>query len=227
MREICLDTETTGLSPNEGHKIVEIGCVEMIDKVKTGNNFHEYINPRRSMPEGAFRVHGISEEFLADKPIFAHVSEKFLNYIKGAKLIIHNAKFDMKFLNFELELIGSEPLSFDNVVDTLVVARNKFPGAKNSLDALCKRFEIDLGKRTLHGALLDSELLADVYVELMGGAQKGFKLESDNDKANDNLLNSQEKKVVIPSRNFNLDPDIVAKHKDFVTKNFKDSQWGY
>lgn len=225
MREICLDTETTGLNPFEGHKIVEIGCVEMINGVKTGNNYHQYINPRRPMPEAAFRVHGISDEFLEDKPIFAHIAKDFLDYIKDAKLIIHNAKFDMKFLNFELDLINEKPLSFDNVVDSLLVARNKFPGAKNNLDALCKRFEVDLTKRTLHGALLDSELLADVYIELMGGAQKGLQLSDDN-KEVDQVDITVDKKI-IPSRNYELSQDQLNLHKEFISQNLKESLWGY
>lgn len=225
MREICLDTETTGLSPNEGHKIVEIGCVEMVDGIKTGNNYHQYINPRRSMPEAAFRVHGISSEFLQDKPIFAHISKDFLNYIGDSKLIIHNAKFDMKFLNFELDLINEKTLSFDNVVDSLLVARNKFPGAKNNLDALCKRFEVDLTKRALHGALLDSELLADVYIELMGGAQKGLKLSGDK-KDGDGVAVRADRKA-IPSRNYKLSEGQLSLHKKFVAENFKENFWGY
>src|SRR3989338_8374687 len=159
MRKICLDTETTGLDPREGHKIVEIGCVELINGVRTGNDFHVYINPRRDIPIEAFNVHGLSTEFLQDKPIFAHIAHKFLDFIRDTKLIIHNATFDIKFLNFELGLVGSNPISKEFVIDTLIIARNKFPGAQNSLDALCKRFEIDLSKRKKHGALLDSELL--------------------------------------------------------------------
>ncbi len=226
MREICFDTETTGLNPNTGDKIVEIGCVEMINGVRTGNNFHEYINPRRSMPEEAFRVHGISEEFLKDKPIFAHIADKFLEYIDGAKLIAHNAKFDMKFLNFELQLIGRKEISFDNVIDSLVIARNKFPGAKNTLDALCRRFEIDLTKRDKHGALLDSELLADVYVELMGGAQKGLALDKESDDEN-SKKSLKLAKEIIPSRNFTVDESSLEAHKKFITENFQENSWGY
>lgn len=227
MREICFDTETTGLNPNEGHKVVEIGCVELIDGVRTGKHYHQYINPRRSMPTEAFKVHGISEEFLKDKPIFAHVADEFLEFIKGAKLIAHNAKFDMKFLNFELQLIGREPISYDYVIDSLVIARNKFPGAKNTLDALCKRFEVDLSKRDKHGALLDSELLADVYIELMGGAQKGLALDKNNedeDEAKKALSNSKE---IIPSRNFTVDEKTLEEHKKFIMENFKESAWNY
>ncbi len=227
MREICFDTETTGLNPSGGDKVVEIGCVEMINGVRTGNNFHEYINPRRPMPEEAFRVHGISEEFLKDKPIFAHIADKFLEYIDGAKLIAHNAKFDMKFLNFELQLINRDPISFDNVIDSLVIARNKFPGARNTLDALCKRFEVDLTKRDKHGALLDSELLADVYLELMGGAQKGLALDKEGDDDEELKKSLQNLKEVIPSRNYKLSSDTSDAHKKFITENFKENKWGY
>ena len=136
MREICLDTETTGLDPRDGHKIVEIGCVELVNRVRTGNDFHVYINPRREVPIEAFNVHGLSTDFLKDKDIFAHVAYKFLDFIRGAKLIIHNAAFDMKFLNFELGLIGLDPISKDSVIDTLLLARKKFPGAQNSLDEI-------------------------------------------------------------------------------------------
>ena len=226
MREICFDTETTGLNPSGGDKVVEIGCVEMVNGVRTGNNFHEYINPRRPMPEQAFRVHGISEEFLKDKPIFAHIADKFLEYIDGAKLIAHNAKFDMKFLNFELQLINRDPISYDNVIDSLAIARNKFPGARNTLDALCKRFEIDLTKRDKHGALLDSELLADVYLELMGGAQKGLALDKEGEDE-DSKKGLQATKEVIASRNYKVDDQALDAHKKFITENFKENKWGY
>lgn len=227
MREICFDTETTGLNPSTGDKVVEIGCVEMIDGIKTGNNFHTYVNPRRDMPSGAFNVHGISAKFLEDKPIFAHIADDFLKYIDGAKLIAHNAKFDMRFLNFELQLINRPTISFDNVIDTLVIARNKFPGAKNTLDALCRRFEIDLGKRTKHGALLDSELLGEVYVELMGGAQRRLKLKDGEDEEAAKLSAGKVKKTIIPSRNYSVDEKTADAHKKFIAENFKNSPWGY
>lgn len=178
MREICLDTETTGLDPRDGHKVIEIACVELINKVKTGNFFHAYVNPRREVPHEAFRIHGISTEFLKDKPIFSHVAQEFLDFIQGATLVIHNAEFDLKFLNFELNICGLGLIQRPGVIDSLAVARAKFPGSPNSLDALCKRFGVDLSKRKKHGALLDSELLADVYIELMGGAQTGLGFET-------------------------------------------------
>ena len=176
IRELVMDTETTGLEPGE-HRIVEIGVVEMINHVPTGRTYHQYINPRRSMPSEAEAIHGISEEFLADKPIFEDVGQAFVDFIGDGTLVIHNAKFDVKFLNFELGRLNKAPIQMDRVIDTLEVARNRFPGAQNSLDGLCRRFKIDSAKRVKHGALLDSELLADVYIELIGGRQGGLSLD--------------------------------------------------
>lgn len=176
LRELVLDTETTGLEPGE-HRIVEIGALELINHVPTGRTYHQYINPRRSMPPEAEAIHGISEAFLADKPLFEAVAQDFVDFIGDGTLVIHNAKFDIKFLNFELERVNFKPLKFSRVIDTLDMARSRFPGAQNSLDALCRRFKVDSAKRVKHGALLDSELLADVYLELIGGRQKGLSLE--------------------------------------------------
>jgi DNA polymerase-3 subunit epsilon len=176
IREIILDTETTGLNPREGHRIVEIGALEMVNKVLTGRSFHHYINPERSMPAEAYRIHGISEEFLQDKPVFAEIAQDFLDFIEGGILVIHNAPFDTKFLNHELTLLKKPQLELSEVIDTLIMARRTFPGARASLDALCKRFKIDNSTRQLHGALLDAELLAEVYVELTGGRQSSFSL---------------------------------------------------
>jgi len=176
MREIVLDTETTGLSPDEGHRIVEIGGVELYNHMPTGKTYHQYINPQRDMPEEAFNVHGISSAFLADKPLFADIAQEFLDFVTGAKLVIHNAAFDVRFLNAELGWCSKALLPPDVAVDTLEIARKRFPGAQNSLDALCRRFAIDNSARTLHGALLDSEILADVYLELIGGRQPGLVL---------------------------------------------------
>jgi len=178
MRQIVLDTETTGLSPAEGHRLVELGCIELMNHVATGNIFHRYINPERDMPEAAERVHGLSAEFLRDKPKFAEVAVEFLDFIADAPLVIHNAAFDMAFLNHELKLAGHVPLPPDRAIDTLDMARRRFPGAQNSLDALCRRFEIDNSGRVKHGALLDAELLAEVYLELMGGRQPGLVLDT-------------------------------------------------
>jgi len=169
-REIVLDTETTGLSAQNGDRIVEIGCVELINHIPTGNHYHTYINPERNMPEGAFRVHGLSEEFLADKPLFAAVIEGFTTFIEHSTLIIHNAPFDLGFLNAELARSGIGALA-NPVIDTVQLARQKHPGARVGLDALCKHYNIDNSRRALHGALLDSEILAEVYLELIGGRQ--------------------------------------------------------
>jgi len=175
-REIVLDTETTGLSPREGHRVVEIGCVELINRMPTGRHFHVYINPERDMPQEAFNVHGLSEAFLSDKQVFAAVAESFAEFIADDPLVIHNAAFDVMFLNFELGLAGRPLIRQDRIVDTLLLARRRHAGASNSLDALCSRYGIDTSKRTKHGALLDSELLAEVYAELMGGRQANLGL---------------------------------------------------
>ncbi|WP_421761785.1 DNA polymerase III subunit epsilon [Devosia sp.] len=174
-REIVLDTETTGLSPLTGDRVVEIGCVELINHIPTGRHFHVYLNPERSMPEEAFRVHGLSNEFLANKPKFAAEADRFLDFIEDSTLVIHNAPFDMGFLDAELERSGRKRLK-NPVIDTVMLARTVHPGARVSLDALCKHYGIDTSKRTLHGALLDSEILADVYLELIGGRQVGLAL---------------------------------------------------
>ena len=171
MREIVLDTETTGFEPHDGDRIVEIGAVELFNHLPTGRTYHQYINPQRNMPEGAFGVHGLSEEFLSDKPVFKAIAQDFIDFIGDSKLIIHNASFDMKFLNAELGWVNRPPLPKSQAVDTLAVARRKYPGSPASLDALCRRFGINNSSRTLHGALLDSEILAEVYLELIGGRQ--------------------------------------------------------
>lgn len=171
MREIILDTETTGLDPYEGHRVVEIGCVELVNSIPTGRTWHCYLNPERDMPEQALAVHGLSADFLKDKPLFAEKAEEFLGFVESAMLVIHNAKFDFGFLNAELERVTRPPLTWDRVVDTLALARRRHPGAPASLDALCRRYGIDLSERNLHGALLDCRLLASVYVELVGGPQ--------------------------------------------------------
>jgi len=171
-RQIVLDTETTGLEPSQGHRIIEIGCVELVNRRLTGNTWHHYFNPEREIDAGAYAVHGLSNEFLADKPLFGDLAEEFLDYIRGAELIIHNAPFDVGFLNHELSLLDPPRPPVEevaSVLDTLLMARQKHPGQKNTLDALCKRYEIDNSARTLHGALLDSEILAEVYLMMTGG----------------------------------------------------------
>lgn len=176
MREIVLDTETTGFEPDQGDRIVEIGAVELFNHVPTGRTYHQYINPERSMPQEAFEVHGLGDDFLRDKPVFADVAQAFVDFIGDAKLVIHNAAFDMKFINAELSWVKMTAIPYDRAVDTLAIARRKFPGSPASLDALCRRFGIDNSSRTLHGALLDSEILAEVYLELIGGKQPDFGL---------------------------------------------------
>ena len=180
MSEIFLDTETTGLSFSEGHKIVEIACIETKDLIPTDKVFHKLINPERNVPEEAFKIHGFSQEFLRNKQTFSQIAGDFLNFIKGKKIIIHNASFDLGFLNNELEKIKKQKINKAEVIDSLEVARNKFPGTSNSLDALCKRFNIDLSKRTKHNALLDCELLREVYINLLDIKEPKFNLSSVN-----------------------------------------------
>ena len=176
MREIVLDTETTGLDPLAGHRIVEVACLELVNHVPTGNSFQRYVNPDRDMPPDAFQVHGISGEFLADKPRFAEIVDGFLEFIADDPLIIHNAEFDLRFINAELDRVKRSKLPRERAVDTVSLARKRFPGAQASLDALCRRFAIDLSQRTKHGALLDCELLGQVYLELIGGREPGLGL---------------------------------------------------
>jgi DNA polymerase-3 subunit epsilon len=176
MREIVLDTETTGFDPGTGDRIVEIGAVELLNHMPTGRTYHQYVNPERAMPDDAFKVHGLGDEFLKDFPVFSEVGQAFLDFVGDSRLVIHNAAFDMKFLNAELDWCRLPQLPDERAVDTLAIARSRFPGAPASLDALCRRFGIDNSRRTMHGALLDSEILAEVYLELIGGRQPGLVL---------------------------------------------------
>ena len=176
MREIVLDTETTGLDPFDGHRIVEIGALELHNHLPTGRTYHQYINPERDMPPEAFAVHGLSETFLSEKPVFANIADDFLAFVDGAPLVIHNASFDMKFINAELKWVNKPALPPEQAIDSLALARKKHPMGPNSLDALCKRYNVDNAMRDLHGALLDSELLAQVYLELIGGRQQSLTL---------------------------------------------------
>jgi DNA polymerase-3 subunit epsilon len=176
MREIVLDTETTGFDAVNGDRLVEVGCIELMNHVATGKTFWKYLNPERDVPMAAFQVHGLSAEFLSDKPKFVEVADQLLEFVGDSPVIAHNAEFDMKFINAELERAGKPTIAFERAIDTVAMARKKFPGAPASLDALCKRFNIDNSSRTLHGALLDAQLLADVYLELMGGRQAGLVL---------------------------------------------------
>ncbi|ADE30289.1 DNA polymerase III subunit epsilon [Rickettsia prowazekii] len=221
LREIILDTETTGLDPQQGHRIVEIGAIEMVNKVLTGKHFHFYINPERDMPFEAYKIHGISGEFLKDKPLFKTIANDFLKFIADSTLIIHNAPFDIKFLNHELSLLKRTEIKFlelTNTIDTLVMARNMFPGARYSLDALCKRFKVDNSGRQLHGALKDAALLAEVYVALTGGRQSTFKMINKPDEINNlavKCVDVQQIKrgiVVKPTK------EELQKHKEFIDK---------
>ena len=217
MYEIFLDTETTGLSFKEGHKIVEIACIETKDLIATGKVFHKFINPKRDIPAEAFKIHGFSSEFLKDKNIFYEVADEFLNFINGKKIIIHNAPFDLSFLNGELDAVKKKAIDKNMVVDSLEVARNKFPGSSNSLDALCKRFNIDLSKRLKHNALLDCELLREVYINLLDAKEPKFNLSSNNASQNAIQNKSYNKEVVkVSELEFNL-------HKEFLKKEFKKS----
>ncbi len=221
MREIVLDTETTGFEPSEGHRIVEIGAVELINHMPTGNTYHQYINPERDMPVEAFNVHGISEAFLKDKPKFAAIGQAFLDFIgSDAKLVIHNAAFDMKFLNAELGQAGLPLIPADRALDTLYMARRKFPGSPATLDALCRRFGIDNSMREKHGALLDSEILAEVYLELIGGRQPDFGLAPQPVKQSSVSVATEEyrprpRPTPLPSR---LSEAEKAAHEAFVSK---------
>jgi DNA polymerase-3 subunit epsilon len=183
MREVVLDTETTGLEPTQGDRIVEIGAVELFNHMPTGRTFHKYINPERSMPKAAFDVHGLGDDFLRDKPIFRAIAQDFLDFVGSDKMIIHNASFDMKFLNHELAAVGLPKLPTAQALDTLAIARQKFPGSPSSLDALCRRFGVDNSGREKHGALLDSEILAEVYLELIGGRQPDLMLATANTRS--------------------------------------------
>jgi DNA polymerase-3 subunit epsilon len=187
MRRIALDTETTGLNPLDGHRIVEIGCVELDINIPTGKEWHTYLNPQRTMPEAALAVHGLDDNFLSDKPLFKNISSDFLNFIKGAELVIHNARFDIGFLNNELKLANLPIINIDESIDTVQLARQTIPGAAASLDALCKRFNIDLSQRGKHGALLDAQLLAEVYLELTGGRQSSLILDQPTQKTNSSI----------------------------------------
>jgi len=225
MREICLDTETTGLDPKDGHKIIEIAAFEIIDKVKTGNYFHCYINPNRNVPHEAFLIHGISTEFLLDKQVFKEVANDFLDFIKSDPLIIHNAMFDLKFLNFELNNIGLPLLTQNKIVDTLILARQKFPNSPNSLDALCKRFKIDLTKREKHSALIDTELLCLVYLELTCGSQGGFSFAKQNDANKQVSTQFIRQEYNLPKRDFSLTQQQLNLHQEFILNNFKKNFW--
>jgi len=219
MREIVMDTETTGLNPFDGHRIVEIGGVELFNHVPTGRVYHQYINPERGMPQEAFDVHGLGDEFLRDKPKFAQIAAEFVEFVADAQLVIHNASFDMKFINAELDWVKLPKLPMSQALDTLAIARKKFPGSPASLDALCRRFGIDNSAREKHGALLDSEILAEVYLELIGGRQPDFALSDDAGSVsiagNSGAWRAQPRPTPLPSR---LSDAEKAAHQKFVAQ---------
>jgi DNA polymerase-3 subunit epsilon len=226
MREIVLDTETTGFEPEEGDRIVEIGAVELIGHMPTGRTYHQYINPQRSMPQGAFEVHGLGDDFLRDKPLFRDVAQDFLDFIgNDARLIIHNAAFDMKFLNAELGWVKKPLILMERALDTLAIARRRFPGSPASLDALCRRFGINNDARTLHGALLDSEILAEVYLELIGGRQPDFALSNQSlqteGQQSDNWR-PMPRQSALPSR---ISDKEAAAHTAFIDSLGDGSVW--
>ena len=222
MRQIVLDTETTGLEPSQGHKIIEIGCVEMINRRLTGNNYHQYLQPDREIDEGAQAVHGISNEFLADKPRFTDIIRDFIEYLDGAELIIHNAPFDVGFIDHEVKLAGAEYGRVDSyctVIDTLVMARKMRPGKKNNLDVLCKEYDVNNAHRELHGALLDAELLAEVYLHMTGG-QSALSLDTEEVTSNSDG-NISVKKLSAdrkPIRIITADQDELQAHQAFIEK---------
>ena len=215
MNEVFLDTETTGLSFKEGHRVVEIACIETKDLIPTGKVFHKLINPKRSMPNEAFKVHGFSEEFLKDKDTFDIIADEFLNFVKDKKIIIHNAPFDLGFLDGELGLLKKEKMDRKLVIDSLEVARNKFPGTSNSLDALCKKFNIDLSRRTKHNALLDCELLREVYINLLDAKEPKFDLSNNIEAQRLNKTKDYSKTIV------KISEDEIKKHKDFLKSDLR------
>jgi DNA polymerase-3 subunit epsilon len=221
-REIILDTETTGLDPHSGDRIVEIGCVEVVNYIPTGKHFHQYVNPERDMPAAAQAVHGLTSEFLKDKPLFAEICADFLDFIGDSPLVIHNAEFDMKFINHHIGEMGFGAITGPRIVDTLRIARQKFPGAPASLDALCKRFNVDLSGRALHGALLDSNLLAQVYIELIGGKQAGFNLAAASSTGGTGTI---ERIFRAPRPIAQPNDDELSAHTDML-KQIKNPLWG-
>ena len=223
MLEVILDTETTGLSTASNHKIVEIGCIELKDQIPTNKTFHTYLNPQRAVSEDAFKVHGYSDKFLSDKKVFSEIAEEFLNFIEGKKLIIHNAPFDLSFLNYELKLVNKKTINRKNIIDTLELARAKYPGAQNSLDALCKRFKIDNSKREKHSALVDCQLLKEIYINLLDQKEPKLDLES-KDIADVKLSNDLYEIKNMKRKVIKISDEELELHKKFVKtslqKNF-------
>jgi len=224
-REIVFDTETTGFEYAKGERLVEIGAVELINHVPTGVTYHQYINPEKEVPEEAFKVHGLSYDFLKDYPTFDKVADEWLDFIGDATLVAHNASFDINFVNYELKQLGKVQLGWDRVVDTLEIARALFPGARCNLDALCKRFEIDNTSRTLHGALLDAQLLAEVYLELLGGREPSLLLDNNKKKKADSSHAESAVKNYREPRLFPLSEEELAEHNDFLENKIKAALW--
>ena len=225
-REIVFDTETTGFDPENGDRLVEIGAVELINHIPTGVTYHQYINPERDVPEEAYKIHGLSYEYLKDFPTFAQVADEWVEFVGDATLVAHNAKFDINFINYELNQLGKEGYSWDRVVDTLEIAKILFPGARNNLDALCRRFNVDNTERTLHGALLDAQLLAEVYLELLGGREPSFLL--DKNKKQAAAVQVSESDIVRKFREpriFALSEEDMKLHNDFLSTKIKDAIW--
>lgn len=227
LREIVFDTETTGFDPATGDKLVEIGAVELINHVPTGKTYHQYINPEREVPEEVVKVHGLTTEFLKDYPVFADVAQEWVDFIgDDGILVAHNASFDIKFINYELKRLGYAGYEWDRVVDTLEIAKSKFPGQRNNLDVLCRRFGIDNSARTFHGALLDAQLLAEVYLELLGGVEPTMDLTSTNQVKKTYVAGVEEvKRVFREARIFNITDEDIEKHRNFLEKNIKASLW--
>jgi len=228
MRQIVLDTETTGLEPKQGHRIIEVGCIELIDRRETNQNFHQYINPERDIEDGAFNIHGLSNEFLSNKPRFSDIAQEFIEFIRDSELIIHNAPFDVGFINSELKLLGKKwgrVEDYCTVFDTLILAREKHPGRKNNLDALCKRYEVDNSQRDLHGALLDAKILVDVYLKMTGGQTDlsfdSKEIENTEKNKSENYKNKRQEKLVV------IEPtESESQHHHLLLKSIKEKNGG-
>lgn len=226
VREIVFDTETTGLSPDKGDRLVEIGAVELINHLPTGKTYHQYINPERDVPEEVVKVHGLTEEFLKGYPNFAEIAGEFREFVgEDGILVAHNAPFDMGFINFEYKKLGYEPYSDERVIDTLEIARKMFPGAKNSLDALCKRFNVDNSNRTLHGALIDADLLAKVYLELLGGEEPSMLAEQVETKSTHYIAQANANRAYHEPRIFKLSDEDNKAHRDFLADKITNALW--
>ena len=226
VREIVFDTETTGFYPDKGDRLVEIGAVELVDHIQTGVIFHEYINPERDVPEEVVKVHGLTYDFLKDYPTFDKIADKWIDFVGDAKLVAHNATFDMNFVNYELKQLCKPEFDNENVIDTLEIAKRLFPGRHNNLDALCKRFNIDNSARTYHGALLDAQLLAEVYLELLGGKEPTLLFGSDK---KENIAVAVEQNIAKnyrEPRHFDFGEDFEKEHENFLQENVKNALWG-